>query len=394
MKKRTVFTIIFVAIVACAIAAGFYYMQKSKPEPKSFSYELKDDEFFANAQTIDTKLYSSDIKGVFYSLNPTKYYFVENGKATPIKPAGTIKTTVSDSAFKFAFTIPYINYKGERFGVGEWKKEGAQIYDYAFAVLRKMPKALGSDYENLLLIDTHDNSLSATDREYSEAFILNKSGDSGGQLLDMRNRTPDKSGKMRTDWFVYTLEGIKRGYYFSARDYSQDEQNPTYDLYKARSGEDKKIAGKVNSSRLLFATDKVYYFKQGKDSFSVMRVQKGVHSKAATLKGKISEYKIKGAYALKDMKLINLYDGEITPLNLKKVYDFSYSESALVVAGKEENREGEKFKVQKLMYLSSEKTAVFYANNIMSEHSVCEFVNNSVITEKDGKTNIINSELI
>ena len=397
MKKRTVFTIIFVFVAALAAATGFYYLNKNKAEPKpeKFSYDLKDESFFKNAQIIDCKLYKSDIKGVFYTLNPIKYYFVENGKATPIKPSGTLKTTVSDTAFSFNFTIPFINYKGERFGVAVWSKGGSgSIYTYAFALLKKMPKAAGSDYENLVLVDTNKSDKSASERDYSEAFAVSKSGKSGGQLLDTRNRTVDKSGKLRTDWFVYSAESLKHGCYLSGRFYSQNAQNPNYDLCKITSGEDKVLAKKVNSTKLYFFNGAVYYLKQAGKTFNSICYKNGEHKKVASVNAGLGETEIKDNYAFCDMKLINLLNAEITPLNFKKVYDYSPDGSDMLIVGKEENREGEAFKVQKIMYLSHSGSAVLYANNIMSENTSCELVNSSVITEKDGKTHIISLELI
>lgn len=397
MKKKTVFTIIFVLVSAIAVAAGFYYFNKTKPEPKpeTFTYDLKDDVFAENAQTIDGKLYKSDIDGVFYTLNPTKYYLVKNGGATPIKLTGTIKTSVSDTAFSFSFSIPYIDIKGERFGVAQWDNSGADsIYTYAFAVLKKMPKGVGSDYENLLLIDTHNNGKSAVEREYSEAFQMEKSGKSGAQLLDMRNRTVEATGKLRTDWFVYTLASVKHGLYFSGRDYSQNLETPNYDLCKFASGERKILAKNVNSSWLGFSDGGIYYLKQGSSAFNSICLKAGKHKKVVSVAGKAGETKIKEGYAFSDMKLINLFSGEITPLNFKKVYDFSAKGEDVVIVGKEENREGKSFKVQKIMYISSESTKVLFANNIMDETTSCELGAQSLITEKDGKTHIISLELI
>lgn len=395
MKKKTVFTIIFVLIVALAIGAGLYYLKKTEPEPKKFSYDLKDEVFFENAQQIKGKLYKSDIEDVFYTLSPTKYYLVKNGKATPIKATGTFKTSVSDTAFTFSFTIPYITVKGERFGVAQCNSANPDsIYNYAFAVLKKMPKGLGSDYENLLLIDTHDNGKSATERTYSEAFALTKNAKSASQLLDTRNRTVESSGKLRTDWFVYTLDSVKHGLYFSGRDYSQNSQRPNYDLYKFASGADKVLAKNVGGTWLGFSDGGIYYLKLGNASFSSVCLKNGKHKKAANISAEISETKIKEGYAFSDMKLINLFDGVITPLNFKKVYDFSADGSALLIVGKEENRESEKFKVQKTMYLTQGDSGAFYANNIMSENTSCELAGGAIITEKEGKTHIISLELI
>ena len=397
MKKKTVFTIIFVLIVALVIGAGFYYFNKIKPEskPNKFSYDLKDEAFSQNAQEIEGKLYKSDIKGVFYTLNPTKYYLVENGKATPIKTAGTIKTSISDISYNFNFTIPYINIKGERFGVAEWSKpDSAGVYTYAFATLKNMPKAFGSEYENLLLVDSENGSKAACERAFSEAFALTKDGKSGGQVLDTRNRTIDKSGKLRTDWFVYTIDSVKHGLYFSGRLYSQNKENPTFDLCKITSGEDKVLAKNVNGTWLGFSDGGIYYIKRAGLTINSVCLKGGKHTTSASVKAPLSEVKIKENYAFFDMKLINLFDGVITPLNFKKVYDFSASGADILIVGKENNREGEKFKVQKIMYLSKENSAALYANNIMSENTSCELANSSIITEKDGKTHIISLELI
>ena len=127
---------------------------------------------------------------------------------------------------------------------------------------------------------------------------------------------------------------------------------------------------------------------------STVCLKNGKHKKVANINAELSEIKIKEGYAFSDMKLINLFNGEITPLNFKKVYDFSANGSELLIAGKEENREGEKFKVQKIMYLTKGESGVFYANNIMSENTSCELAGKSVLTEKDGKTHIISLELI
>ncbi len=399
MKKKTVFTIIFVMLAVLAISAGFYYLNKNtpkpEPKPKKFSYDLKDEVFFKNARTIDAKLYKSDIDGVFYTLNPTKYYLVENGKATPIKPAGTLKTTVSDTAFRINFTIPYINIRGERFGVAVWSKpQSGGVYNYAFALLKKMPGAMGSKYENLVLVDTNKSNLSAAERVYSEAFAISKSGECGGQVLDTRNRTVEASGKLRTDWFVYTAESVKHGCYFSGRFYSQNTEKPDYDLYKIASGEDKILAKKVNGTWLGFSGGGIYCLKQSGKSLKSVCLKDGRQKQAASLPASAEKVIIKGNFAFYDMKLVSLINGKITPLNFKKVYDFSARGSELLIAGKEENREGDTFKVQKLMYLSKEKSAVLFANNIMSESSCCELAAGSAITQKEGKTHIISLDLI
>lgn len=395
MKKKTVFTIIFVIIAALGIAAGFYFLNKPKPEPQKFTYDLKDEEFLKNAQIINSKLYKSDIDGIFYSLAPTKYYLVKNGKAAPIAPSGTLKISVSDTAFKFNFTIPYINLKGERFGVGEWtSSDSGGIYTYAFAVLKKMPKAVGSDYENLLLIDTDNNKKSVSERTFSEAFQISKSGKSGGQLLDTRNRTVESSGKLRTDWFVYGTQALKHGCYFSGRAYSQNIESPNYDLYKFAQGEDKLLAKNVNSAWLGFSGGGIYYLKQSETNFKSVCLKNGKHEKRAEIEGKIAQTKIKNDYALEGAKLINLFSGKITALNFKKVYDFSANSSQILIVGKEENREGKKFKVQKIMYLSPSGSKVLFANNIMSENTDCEISHNSLITQSGQKTHIVALDLI
>lgn len=328
------------------------------------------------------------ISSVSVDTPPDQTTYYKGLDATPVSGG---KYHVNLILFGFKFSVNYAN------GSSEVRKYTYSVRGVECETSRDLnsgANAVGSYYENLLLIDTHNNGKSAVEREYSEAFQIEKSGKSGAQLLDMRNRTVEATGKLRTDWFVYTLASVKHGLYFSGRDYSQNLDTPNYDLCKFASGERKILAKNVNSSWLGFSDGGIYYLKQGGSAFNSICLKAGKHKKTASVVGKAGETKIKEGYAFSDMKLINLFSGEITPLNFKKVYDFSAKGADIVIVGKEENREGKSFKVQKIMYISSESTKVLFANNIMDETTSCELGAQSLITEKDGKTHIISLELI
>lgn len=93
MKKRTVFTIIFVILAAAAIALGFYFLSKKEKEtpaePKQ-AYAFIDEAYQKAARALPAKVYDTPVDGLFYSLSPVRFYGVKDGALAQIKKTDTL----------------------------------------------------------------------------------------------------------------------------------------------------------------------------------------------------------------------------------------------------------------------------------------------------------------
>ena len=76
------------------------------------------------------------------------------------------------------------------------------------------------------------------------------------------------------------------------------------------------------------------------------------------------------------------------PGAFKKLYGFAAAEDKLIYVGKEENKSGESYKVQKIVItsLKTEQSKTYYANNIMDENTSLYVGQQGIVTLKDGKS--------
>lgn len=400
MKKRNLFTIIFVIIAAAAIAAGFFILSKREnrePEQPSSVYSLKDEQYNSAAKQTGEKFYESSIDGVFYTLSPVKYFKISGGEIKAISASGTFKSAVSVSGAKMKFEIPYIKEGGEIFGVGTWHSDSG-VYNDAFAVLKDMPEAFSGGYSALLLIDTDRNDLSANERKYSELFKVNLNGDVGGYVFDQRNRTVEQSGKLRTDWDVLTLDMLKNHskgavLSLSAKKYTHSEGAQIYDLMITENGSTSVLESEVLTEYAALSKGKASFIKAAEGGWQA--VQKSGKDKKVTAKAQgdiYSDYEIKGdfAYNKENGSFISLKNGKEykAPSEFKAVYDAEIYGTKLIYIGKEENRDGEEFKVQKIVIsdTESEQLKILYANDIMDENSSLFVCSEGIVTLKGGKS--------
>ena len=398
MKKRTVFTAVFALLVIVAVGCGFYALRqkqareiKENETPES-AYTLCDEPYGQAAQYMDVKLYESDIDGLFYALNPVQYFRVNAGRLEAVKPAETLHVSPTVGNVKMSFDIPFVKVGKAVFGVGVWHSD-AGVYNDGFAVLKQMPKVLG-DTAYMLLIDTHARDASATQRLYSEVFFCTKDGTVGGYVFDQRNRTVEPSGKLRTDWDALKLSMLSDDevLHLSAKKYSQDSQNQPYDLMRTTAGKTETIA-KAVSDTWLWKEEKVCnYLKADKQPTVYALVGNKKAQKVVTLDGSLADYRFAGKFALKEETntILNL-TGSAVPTkeaDFKVVYDCGATGDYLVLIGKEENKDGEKFKVQKIAVydLSRDAAQELCANDIMDEESNLLTCREGIVTVRDGKS--------
>ena len=399
MKKRTVFTIIIAVLAIGLIAGGFYAVkmkekkEKEPMEPESV-YTLADKEYTALAQQMEQKLYESDVDGLFYSLSPVKYYLAKDGKLEALEPAGSIESSPVVAGTKMKFKLSFVKVGKELFGVGLWNSDSG-IYNNAFAVLKNMPEALASG-RYLLLIDTSSKDLSATERNYSEIFSLNKSGEVNGYVFDQRNRTVEESGKLRSDWDMMRLEMLhcsgERIFSLTGRKYNRDVTNQFYDLRLSNAQSIKTVASKVSEKMLQGNVNKFTFLRVQNNAWQVVESKAGKEKTVGSYEGDIEkDYILRSGIAIRksDSTIIDLLTGEETVLSLpfKSVYSIAKKGSRTVCIGKEENRDGADFKVQKIVLITAqgEQKSIF-ANDIMDENSPLYLSGEGILTQKQGKS--------
>ena len=402
MKKRTVLTIVFAIIVIIAIAVGFFALRQKEKREKELEesgksvYTLADEEYNKTAQKLDFKLYESGVDGVFYTLSPVKYFSVKDGAVTELSPAGKIKVYPVVGTCKMEFEIEYIKTKSDVFGVGVWHFDSG-VYNDAFALLKRAPKQLSSR-EYLLLIDTNAGEKSASERAFSEIFALSKNGSECSYIFDRSNITVEESGKLRTDWDVIKTDCLKGSFIGSVpvltgRKYNRDRANQKYDIRTYKNGSKTVVAKAVSDVFISVSADKLTYIRQKNDSWQIVSSNGKKESKIASFEGFInSDYSVFGSLALRknDNVLISLNDGKnYGALNdFKAVYSVGESRDRIVVVGKEENRDGKEFKVQKIVVINKDdgKKATLYANDIMDEKTSLITCSEGIITLKNGKS--------
>ena len=402
MKKRTVLTSIFAFVVIVAIAIGFFALkQKEKRENEleqenKSVYTLADEEYNKIAQTLDFKLYESGIDGVFYSLSPVKYFSVKGGSVTELTPAGKMKVSPVVGTCKMEFEIDFIKTENDVFGVGVWHSDSG-VYNDAFAVLKRASGQLSSR-EYLLLIDTNAGEKSASERTFSEIFAVSKSGSECSYIFDRSNITVEESGKLRTDWDVVKLGCLNASFkggvpVLTGRKNNRDRTNQKYDLRTFKNGSKTSVATAVSDAFIGVSADRLTYIRQNKANWELLSSDGKKEKKIASFEGIIgSDYSVFGTLAVNktDKSLISLNDGKSYDAlkDFKAVYSVGENSKRIILVGKEENRDGEDYKVQKIVLLAKAdgKTLTLYANDIMDENTSLITCSEGIITLKNGKS--------
>ena len=393
MKKRTVFTIIFVILVAAAIALGFYFLpkkEKETPKEPEQAYAFIDEAYQKAAQTLPEKVYDTPVDGLFYSLSPVKFYGVKNGALVQIKKVETLHVSPVIAGKAMDFNISMVTFAKQHFGVGVWQSDSG-AYNDAFAVLEDMPGAYDSDYTYLLLIDTARVDSGANERMYSELFTVSKDGMVGGYLFPQNNRTTEPSGKLRTDWDCGTLQMVNGGYTLTGRKYNHSDTAQKYDLRKTASGNTETVAQEV--SRFVIPAKNPVFIKAQATGWSIERLKGGTQKTVASFKDAIyQDYTVNNGFAVHNNKAsaIRMDSGkEVKAVSsLKKLYSINTLGKKMVILGKEENKEGKDYKVQKLMVADSQtkQASVFYANDCFDENSSLLLCSAGIVTQKGGKS--------
>ena len=396
MKKRTVFTIVFAFAAAALIVGGFSLFHRGEKEkdaetPKS-AYDLKDEAYSAAAQSFGEKVYPSDIDGLYYSLSPLRYYLVSQNGIEQVAPTKTLKVTPKVAGVTMQFDIPYVSISGDIFGVAQWRGAG-DVYTEATAVLKRMPKALAKE-EFLLLLNTESAGTSVTESRYSEAFCVNGSGECTC-LFDPRNRPVEQSGKLRTDWDVLTLSMLKSGSgipSLTGRNYSRDENAQVFDLRLTKAGSTDIVARGIRGF-ISAEQSKLRFLRADNEKWQIVESVGGKETVVAAIKGNLTnEYTLYSRFARRNSDdTVVLFEGgrEVPlPCAFKKVYAIEDFGTKLIYIGKEENRDGKDFKVQKLvMYdLVSGRSTAIYANSIFDEESSLSLCASGVVSEMNGKS--------
>ena len=394
MKKKTVFTICFVIIVGLGIAAGFWLLSKRDKEPsqpKQGSYELMDESFQKSAVSTGVKLYATDIDGLFYSISPVKYFLAQNGEIQEIKPMKAIHLSPVVAGTKMEFDIAPVRVGSRYFGVGLWHKDSG-VYNDVFAVLEDMPKAFASPYTYLLMLDTVQSDKDAQSRRYSELFGVEKGGGIGGYLFAQNNRMSEPSGKLRTDWDCTTLTLVRQGYTLTGRKYNHSDTAQQYDLRQTRAGNTDTCVRGISDTFLFANKKEVYYTKESKTAWAVYRGTGKAAKRTAQLQGTVAEYTLSGLSAIKkaDNSVVYLLNGTTTAAaqTFKKVYAVGSIGTKQILLGKEQNKEGLDYKVQKIQIADSKtgQTQVYYANNIADENSPLSVCQEGILLQKEGKS--------
>ncbi|MBR0414482.1 MAG: hypothetical protein IJI67_05400 [Clostridia bacterium] len=402
MNKKTVFTIVFAAVVAIAIAVtAVVLINKEKKEQQSTTvpaaaYTFIDEEYRAAATQLDVKLYGTHIDGLFYSLSPVQYYYAQGGKLAQLKAQGTLSVSPVVANTQMDFDIDYIELEGKTFGVGLWHSDGG-VYNDVFALLLDMPTAFNSAQEYLLLLDPAQKDLGADKRLYSELLAVSGDGERVNYLFNQGNRMTEPSGKLRTDWDCATAAMLTAqegsALTFSGKKYNHSDEAQLYDLQCTEGGNTSVVAQGVCGAYAAQKEEAFFYVEQSDADWALYSGNAQESKKLASYQGSIaSDCTVAGNYALKhsDGALIHLQSGKETPLPtaFKKLYAGVALGKRAVYIGKEENKEGKDYKVQKIVISNTEKTQskVWYANDIMDEDSPLLLCAQGIVTQKGEKS--------
>lgn len=398
MSKRTLITIGFALLVAVAIAVGsFLFSKKSEPQTApTQAYDLVDERYTAQAQQLDVKLYGTQIEDLYYSLSPIQFYHAKKGKLEPIAPQTTLEVSAAVGDAQLSFEIPVVQVEQNSFGIGVWHSDSG-VYNDAFAVLQDMPEAMNSPYTYLLMIDTTRADKSASERLYSEFFAVSESGEQVQRLFDQGNRMAEQSGKLRTDWDCARLNMLGAQadsvFFLSGKKYNHSEDRQLYDLQQMTGGSTSTVAQEISGDFVAQSKGILYYSVASETGWEIFAKEGGTVKSTASFEGTFAEdYLLSSHYVLhkKSLACTDLLSGkEIkAPGAFKKLYGFAAAEDKLIYVGKEENKSGESYKVQKIVItsLKTEQSKTYYANNIMDENTSLYVGQQGIVTLKDGKS--------
>ena len=401
MNKKTVFTIIFAAVVAIAIAVtAVVLINKEKKDQQTTEpaavYTFIDEEYRAAATQPDVKLYGTHIDGLFYSLSPVRYYYAKGEKLEPVKEQGTLSVSPVVANTQMDFEIAYIELEGRTFGVGLWHSDGG-AYNDVFALLLDMPSAFNSAQAYLLLLDPAQKDLGADKRLYSELLAVSGDGESVTYLFNQGNRMTEPSGKLRTDWDCATAAMLTAqegsALTFSGKKYNHSDEAQVYDLQCTEGGSTSVVAQGVCGAYAAQKGESFCYVQQSDADWALYSGTAQENKKLASYQGNFAnDCTIAGSVAFKhsDGALINLQNGKEIPLPtaFKKLYAGAVSGKRAVYIGKEENKEGKDYKVQKIVISNTAKaqSKVWYANDIMDEDSPLLLCSEGIVTQKGAKS--------
>ena len=398
MKKRTVLTIAFAVLAAAAIAVGFFMLSRKgdsqkQSTTKKQAYDLIDEAYRTKAQALGVKLYDSGTPGLFYSLSPLKYYAIQGEEIKELKAKKSISTSVRVASAQMNFDIPLVRFGGKDFGIGIWHAD-AGVYNDAFAVVQTMPDTLNTAGSYLLLIDTSQTDADASRRMFSELIALGEDGSVRDYVFDQRNRTTEQSGKLRTDWACTTQALINHSegaFILSGKRYNRDMEHQKFDLL--RGAGEQLVAEGIRAKGLQIKGEKVYFVQPAQTAWKLLCSTAGVIKETAAFKGDFDkDYFVTADTAVRKEKpvIIDLQSGkESTPQgSFKKLYAVQSLSGKRVLIGKEENKEGKDYKVQKIVVEDKEKNrqSVYYANDVMDENSSLLLCKEGILTLKDGKS--------
>ena len=395
MKKKTILTVCFALLVCAGIAVGFYFLSKKEtpapPKEEKQAYDFMDEQYHQSALSLGEKVYASDINGLFYSLSPVKYYYVKSGDIKELAPEKTLSVSPTVAGCVMAFEIPIVTVGERSFGIGVWHADDG-IYNDVFAVVEDMPSAFASPYTYLLCLDTTRSDAAAASRMYSELICLGEDGSVGDYLFSQSNRTTEPSGKLRTDWDCATLSLLRRGYTLTGRKYNHSDTAQKYDLRQTVSGATDTCESEISDTFLHADKESVYYSKMQGDAWAVFYNVGENAKEIARMPEAPSAYTVSEYIARNksDNTACNVLSGkEVVGLSeFKTVYSLAFSGTKTVILGKEQNKEGLDYKVQKLVLsdTKSGQTQVYYANDIFDENTSVCLCAEGMLTQKEGKS--------
>ena len=207
----------------------------------------------------------------------------------------------------------------------------------------------------------------------------------------------EQSGKLRTDWACATAtmmfsqsEGMLT---LSGKKYNRTASAQLFDLLCTRNGQTTTVAEKVSAHYAAYENGVSWQIKDKKSAWELLCTQESQTKSLGTFEGSFaSDYRLLGDYALKksDGSLIYLKSAKQynPPGDFKKLYAVDVAGDSIVYIGKEPNKEGKDYKVQKIVVTDTKgkQTAVFYGNDIMDENSSLFACRSGIITQKEGKS--------
>ena len=266
-----------------------------------------------------------------------------------------------------------------------------------FALLTDMPAAFNAPQTYMLLLDTAQRDLGADKRLYSELLAVSQSGESINYLFSQGNRMAEPSGKLRTDWDCATAAMLTAqeggALTFTGKKYHHSDQAQEFDLQCVESGNTSVMQTGVCGAYAAKSGNELFYTVLNKSGWELYRKTEGESTKLASYEGAFGEdFDIVGDFAFKrsDGMFISLKSGKefAQKTGFKKIYAGAATGNTTVCIGKEENKEGKAYKVQKIVVSDTEKGVIttYYANDIMDENSSLLVCREGIVTQRKGKS--------